>query len=339
MWMAGVAGAMALMPVASAFGATQHVVVGGGSEKLGTEFNSFYPRQMSVHVGDKVVYQFRGFHTATVLPPGGKLPGLIGPGSAKNVAANDPAGVAYWWGGVTPQLTFNGAAFAPTRSNVANGRRLVNSGVPGGKSPKFTIVFGRKGSYTVRCIVHPNMRQRVVVKDDDASVSTHTGIEARSAAQVKADTATAKAQLKRRGTANQILVGVGTANTAYFGFLPKAKTVAAGTPVTFSMAGRNEVHTVTFGPTPFLTNLSKAFEGSDPVINPEAAFPSDPPPAGPPAVTATSHGNGFANSGVMFDPGTPGTPKSFTVTFPTAGTYSYICLIHTNMKGTITVSP
>jgi plastocyanin len=30
-------------------------------------------------------------------------------------------------------------------------------------------------------------------------------------------------------------------------------------------------------------------------------------------------------------------PRSFSVTFPTAGTYQYSCLVHPEMKGTVTV--
>jgi hypothetical protein len=109
--------------------------------------------------------------------------------------------------------------------------------------------------------------------------------------------------------------------------------------VTFKMSARNEVHTVSFGPTAFLENVGKAaFQGNGLEVGSEGFYPSDPPAAGPPSVTAASHGNGFVSSGVLSDPGTGiPAPHAFTVTFPQAGTFKYICLIHTEMHGTITV--
>jgi plastocyanin len=57
-------------------------------------------------------------------------------------------------------------------------------------------------------------------------------------------------------------------------------------------------------------------------------------------LTPTTHGNGYLNSGIIFDRGFTKPPgaSSFTVTFPTAGIYSYLCLVHPEMKGRIVVS-
>ena len=50
------------------------------------------------------------------------------------------------------------------------------------------------------------------------------------------------------------------------------------------------------------------------------------------------HGNGFFNTGVLDrDNATPLNPGEARVTFNTAGTYNYICLIHPDMKGSIVV--
>ena len=55
-------------------------------------------------------------------------------------------------------------------------------------------------------------------------------------------------------------------------------------------------------------------------------------------MTPTANGNGFVSSGVLRDPGNSAPPPtSFTMVFPQPGVYKYICLIHTEMQGQITV--
>ncbi|HUO71689.1 MAG TPA: hypothetical protein VMU39_13020, partial [Solirubrobacteraceae bacterium] len=97
-----------------------------------------------------------------------------------------------------------------------------------------------------------------------------------------------------------------------------------------------ETHTVTFGPTKYLNGLAKGFEGT--TFPPAGAYPSDP--TQPIVLTPKSHGNGFANLGVLDrDPTTPTIPPSGRIKFTKPGVYHFICLIHTQMQGTIVVSP
>ncbi|HET7380438.1 MAG TPA: hypothetical protein VFJ24_10390, partial [Gaiellales bacterium] len=61
------------------------------------------------------------------------------------------------------------------------------------------------------------------------------------------------------------------------------------------------------------------------------------PASGPTALSPTSHGNGFANTGGLDqDPTTP-LPASARIMFTSPGTYHYICLVHPWMQGTIIV--
>ena len=55
------------------------------------------------------------------------------------------------------------------------------------------------------------------------------------------------------------------------------------------------------------------------------------------AVNPTLHGNGFWNSGALDTVSATPLPKSASVKFDTPGTYTYYCLIHPFMRGTITV--
>lgn len=306
------------------------------------EFNSFYPGHLTVTRGSRVTFAIAGFHTVTFLKKGAKPPPFIRATSALNPATNDPGGAPYWWGGATPLISFNGAVAAPTGGTVVTGRRTVSSGLPQGNAPKFTVSFPKLGTFQVRCLIHPNMRGSLTVVAGNAKAAdTAKRARARAAREkarqrARVNTAIARAK-KTRGTT--IVISPGDSAAQAFAFYPARKKVQVGSTVTFRMSGRNEVHTISFGPAAFLQSVGRdSFEGSGLAVGSEGFYPSDPPAAGPPAVTATSHGNGFVSSGVLADPGTRiPAPKSFTVTFPQAGTFSYICLIHTEMKGTITV--
>ena len=117
---------------------------------------------------------------------------------------------------------------------------------------------------------------------------------------------------------------------------PATLQVNAGTVVTFAMSKRSfETHTATFGPASYLTPLANAFANA-PTIPPIAAYPSDP--VQPLTLTPTSHGNGFANTGVLdTDPASATIPSSGKIDFTTPGTYHFVCLVHPFMRGTIVV--
>jgi plastocyanin len=306
----------------------------GAFDRTGIAYNSMYPAKVIISKGDKVAFTINGFHTATFLGKGQKLPAFIAPSSALNPATNDPGGAPYWWGGTTPQLQLNGAAFAPSGGTAVTGAKMVNSGVV----PKFTVRFPKTGTFQVRCIVHPFMKGtiRVVPKSGDTPAKRR----ARAKKEQRAQAATVKALVRKavRVTTPTVAISPGIRKAQKFSFEPANRKVAPGTTVTFNMAGGNEVHTVSFGPAAFLTQVAKTtFEGQGVDLAGEGVYPSDPPAAGIPSLTPTTHGNGYLNSGVLVDKGVGPLPRSFKVTFGTPGTYQYICLVHPEMKGTITV--
>jgi plastocyanin len=333
-------GALALP--AGALGASAQVQVGDFS-KTGAEFTAFYPNQAVVHVGDKVKFSIVGFHTVVFPKKGASLPPLVVP-DGPNAPTADPAGRPYWWSGVTPQLNFNPALAAPSGGKAVTGAKTVNSGVPQGKRPSFTFSFPKAGTYEVRCAVHPNMRGSVKVVPQAARLKTPSQVKATVRKEKAADAKTAASLAKTapaKAGPTDVIIGPGNARMDILGFFPSTRTVPVNSTVTFRMGGREEIHTATFGPQPFLEAVAKAsFEGNSLAIGSEGAYPSDPPQAGPPPVTPTAHGNCFVNSGVLFDPGVvKGQASSFTFRFSTPGTYQFLCLIHTDMKGTIVVTP
>lgn len=136
--------------------------------------------------------------------------------------------------------------------------------------------------------------------------------------------------------ADTVDLGESTASgVELYAMFPATLTVNANTVVTFKMSKHTfETHTATFGPTPELKALAKAFEGVS--LPAQGVFPSDP--VQPITESPTVHGDGFANVGALDnDPKTTTIPSSGKIDFTTPGRYHFICLIHSFMHGTIIV--
>ncbi|MGZ8437281.1 MAG: cupredoxin domain-containing protein [Candidatus Limnocylindrales bacterium] len=98
-------------------------------------------------------------------------------------------------------------------------------------------------------------------------------------------------------------------------FYPAAITVDAGDMITWKVAGN--AHTISF-----LT------AGQTPPA-------PDDPAAQAPAGGSSFDGSAYTSSGIKFP--APG-QDTYALTFPTAGTYAFHCLIHPGMDGTVTVA-
>ncbi|HVF15033.1 MAG TPA: hypothetical protein VM942_10560 [Acidimicrobiales bacterium] len=105
-------------------------------------------------------------------------------------------------------------------------------------------------------------------------------------------------------------------------FLPEAASIVAGSAVEWRFAGQ-ERHSVTFFPAGQSPPVPGTLEAQ------ALSGPSTPPP--------TEHvASAVVNSGLL--PADPATPQSsFRLTFPNAGEFGYVCVIHPNMTGRITV--
>jgi len=103
-------------------------------------------------------------------------------------------------------------------------------------------------------------------------------------------------------------------------FLPKNLTVDVGDSITWTLRS-GEFHTVTFPsgtePPPYIAPI-----GGVPQLNPAAVAPSGGP---------SYDGTAFNNSGLLFG------GQQFTLGFTKAGTYSFLCLIHAGMAGSVHV--
>ena len=347
-----VACAVLALPAVSA-ARTKTVYAGGPApfqnsmlKKYGAGVDNFLVNTVTINAGDTVVWngksRFGGFHTVDIPAKGGSDLPLFTPSGGMVTGVNDFAGNPFWFNGKVPALGLNGALLSATGGTTYTGAKRIDSGLP--LSPKpvdFKVKFAKPGVYKYFCDVHPGMIGYVVVRKKGKEIPSARD-DARTLAKAEAAyVKTAKKVVKTTVTGNNVSVGAsGPGGLEVFAMFPGKLTVKAGTTVTFAMSKLSrEAHTATFGPFgptgpgPYLTALSNSFSGPAPA--PNAVYPSDPP--GTITLTSTSHGNGFANSGAMDRDSTTPLPASGKITFTQPGTYTFMCLIHPFMRGTIVV--
>jgi plastocyanin len=310
--------------------------------KTGSDVNAFFPSTTTIHVGDSVRYRPVGFHNLDLPKKGGGVTPLLAPAGTIS-GLTDAAGAPYWFNG-QPNLQFNLPALAPAgfgKKFTYTGAKGVQSGLPVIPKPKpITVKFAKAGSYTYYCDIHPGMKAKVRVRSASRSIPSAKAHAKLIKDQAARALATAKKLPSTKPPANTVDVGVaGKGGVEFFGMVPAQTTVPVGTTLTFRMSpGTYEDHTATFGPgniedaNSFIGKIAKSFEGT--TLDQQGIYPSDPTLA---TLTPTLHGNGFWNSGVMDDSGATALPASNQVTFGAAGTYTFYCLIHPFMKGTVTV--
>ncbi len=108
-------------------------------------------------------------------------------------------------------------------------------------------------------------------------------------------------------------------NIAVLAYLPQSVTVTAGSTVEWRIAGP-EPHSVTF---------------LEPGRTLSPGSPDQTLFAPTLAANGTYDGKSLVNSGLV--PRGPGAAPPFRLTFPATGTFSFFCVIHRQMKGTVTV--
>jgi plastocyanin len=303
--------------------------------------NAFFPSKLKVNVGDSVSFKPAGFHTINLPKKGdGALP-LIVPTGQKVAGSTDAAGAAFWFNG-QDGLSLN-PAFATSaygKKFTYNGSKQVESGLPTEKAKPMTVKFTRAGSYKVYCDLHPGMQGTITVAKKGAKVPTAKQDAAAVKKQADAAVKAAKGLEDTNPGANTVDLGVAAkGGVEYFGMVPSTLTVPKGTTVKFQMTkGSYEAHTATFGPgdindpRSYLGAIAASFES--PAIDPRGVYPSDVTPV---SLSPTTQGNGFWNSGVLDAVKGSPLPASSSVKFDTPGSYTYYCLIHPFMRGTVVV--
>ncbi len=279
----------------------------------------FLPEAIAIRSGTEVEWRFVGpeRHSVTFLP-GDQSPPSPGTSEAQ-------------------------ALFAPSQPPATSydGTALANSGLlPVGPTPAapFALTFPTAGEYDYVCIIHPQMTGTVTVVGDGA-VDTQFDINDRADAEVVqwttegqaakkklADTAPKQAANPDGSTTWTYEAGVTTEHTDILAFSPADGEIRPGDSVTF-VNNSLSPHTATFA--------------SGGQIPQDPTDPAVDTPTGPAPLTVIADGGPY-NTGLLVPAAPPGSPppepaRSFTVVFPAAGSYPYVCIYHpsSGMGGSI----
>jgi plastocyanin len=315
--------------------------------------NEFFRKNVTIHTGDSVSWRFRGFHNITIPKKGTAPPPLASADpTRKDTGETDPAGAPFWFEGQAQFILDPLSAF-PQGGKTYTGNQLVTSGLPAGEGePKpFKVKFTKPGSYTYYCTVHAGMKGKVNVVGRRRAIPTAKADKRAIAAQLARDIAEVKKNDKRADAAGAVVeLGRDTSRTALIHIFPTTKTVPVGTAVEFRMsAGTGEIHTASFFAAKDLVKggyaeklarslgapLPGTGQGGPPVLGFPGAivYPSQP---GELTYDGTQNG-GFVSTGILDGDAKSPIPQSRKITFTAPGTFSYICLIHPEMKATLTV--
>jgi plastocyanin len=305
-------------------------------QKYSPAFLAFFNSTVTINQGDSVKWVDLSSNFHTVDLPGARGHGLslFVPG-ATVTGVNDFAGNPFWFDGVKPSAQSNPVLNSPSGGHVYNGSKRIDSGL--GNSNTLNVRFTKPGVYKYFCDVHPGMVGYVVVRAKGKPIPSPRQDAATLQKDITRDLLLVKKLTRTKVPADHISAGAAAADgVELFHFFPATLSVKAGTVVTFSVArgSRVEGHTASFGPAAYLTALSNS---SGDAATQQTVFPSSNPALGPIQVSPTSHGNGFANTGLLINEPTSSFPKSEKVVFTTPGTYQFECLIHPFMTGTIIV--
>jgi plastocyanin len=301
------------------------------------QFMRFYPENITINVGDKIIWMLKGSepHTVTFPIPGEKIPDLIIPENNSS-----------------QRLLLNPLAILPTGDSTYNGTMLTGSGqldVQPNFPREYNLTFTKTGDFGYNCAFHNMMKGKVEVQPAGTPYpKTQEQIDLETAKLHAEDVEAAlKATLKRANVSrspgsngtiiHKIKLGYGNGSIALMRFIPTDLTIQAGDTVEWVRGDIETPHTISFlsgGKEPELVLVEPQQRGPPKfVLNPVVLTP-----AGGNVYNGTDYFNSGAIWGTMVP--LPG-PQNYTLTFYTPGTYKYICVFHDymGMKGQISVIP
>jgi plastocyanin len=321
---------------------TYKVLVGAEQARRGVSLMGYYPRHITIHVGDTVrwVQNSNEIHTVTFLG-GQALQDFVLPAASLGLPTDPSPAV------INP--------LASTRSDgpviIADATTWANSGIMGrepGQFGSFTATFSAEGTYPYVCYVHGTaMSGAVTVVGSDMTVPTPQRYMARAHRWIAHELAQAPAVFRaaRRhvqpATKNQdgtwthyIQLGYSKGQIMLMRFFPSQVRVHPGDTVEWMMTTHNDApHTVTFlnGQTePPLVDPVQVDGSLVLYLDPGVVFP-----AGSTTLTRT----GLYNSGLLQP--IPGASWSYMVGDVAPGPLRYLCQLHdtSGMRGTLVVLP
>ena len=318
---------------------TWRVQVGSMSHEEMIEAMAFLPGEITINAGDRIFFEFLGFHTIT-FPGDQEAPPLLVP---EGEALGTPAAAT----GEDTRYVVNPAAGFPSGPPVHDGASYVNSGIPDPTAPPFVVEFTAPGTFEYLCLVHPVMMKATVVVQEQGAERPHDQAyyDQQAAEQLEAILEQGRALIEQYSQASQatpaaaggttweVAAGVGEEQAQVLRFLPDRLEIKAGDTVRWTNHGGTEPHTVTF-------------PGDSP---PPELILVEPQPAGPPLIVLNPElmqpaggdsydGMGFANSGwlqeeaVEFPEGVE-FPHTWELTFDAPGEFPYYCALHGGAEG------
>lgn len=289
---------------------------------------------------------------------------IQGPPDANQSAAQP----CYLDSGLPPLSLKGGAPACPKRAEpeFTGTQSFHNSGVLMEDGASYTLPTSRSirpGTYSVMCLVHRSaMTAQIQVVDGSQPASTPADVTSRGRQQLGrlVDALTPIAAAAQNATAETALSGAGdpsithalvadpaAVNAIVADFGPRTLSIPVGGSVTWK---NFYFHNIAFGAADSDVGLlSRAADGSI-HLSPKAGAPAGftvPPRAGinnPPPDTVEPilvdlgswDGTGARNTGILQSL-PPQDIVSLRLTFTRAGTFSYRCLIHPDMKGEVKV--
>jgi len=153
-------------------GATASAALGGaGSDSIpGGLIAEWGPKNLTIHKGDTVTWKVFSFHNIALNPPEGDV-GAVAKGPNGSIQFNGPVVAATNSVGQAPPITL----FFPPPPNAGpltidggpwDGKAFRNSGLLGSITPEiltYKTTFTTSGTYSLRCLIHPDMKGTVKV--------------------------------------------------------------------------------------------------------------------------------------------------------------------------------
>jgi plastocyanin len=307
---------------------TQSYTVGvdaASPEGENLQYSTFFPSTVKASPGDSVVFRNRSTqapHTITfgVNADRSNQPPVVLPDGTESAVVTEPC--------FTPGAPTNKLTKCPDKELPAYaGTGYWNSGflvpAPAPEGPKeVTVELAdtiEPGQYRYLCVLHGPMAGVIEVVDEGDREPTDAVVELgdEELDEVRSE---AEGIDEPQVGANVVAAGWSGGVTAVNRFLPETIEVKSGTKVTWEAFSDYEPHTVSFGP--------KYKSG---VPGPGQTAPSGVKSGG-------QYSSGDANSGIFGKAGGPFPPGPYSLTFTRPGTYTYACVLHPGMQGTVRVT-
>jgi plastocyanin len=288
------------------------------------QYSTFFPSTIKASPGDSIVFSNRSSqapHTVTfgVDANRSNQPPVVLPNGTESPVVLNPCFAAE---GPTNKLTT-----CPTKQLPAyDGSGFWNSGflVPAvaPEGPKqVTVKLAdsiEPGQYRYLCVLHGPMAGVLEVVEDGDRETTDAVTETADEQLVEVRAQADKIADPQPGT-DTVAAGWSGGVTAVNRFLPETIEVKRGATVSWEAFSEYEPHTVSFGPT-----FKAGMPGPGQL------------PSGPKAGAAYT--GGTASSGMFGKAGGPFPPGPYEISFPNAGTFTYVCVLHPQMAGTVKVT-